>query len=240
MVTSRVGATVGLQVDPRGLLLETGLFDHVPHAQVDALVAHAPVRHFAADEVLLDCHSNGDYLRLLLTGVAKLHTTSASGAEVILSVLHPGELFGEESLLDDVARVSVVTGILPTSVLLVHRRDLDARPGQTALYRGLAQLMVRRVRLAESRHATMLSADSQQRIVRGLLDLAAGFARPGLPARYVALPIRQRDLAAMTGVARETANRALTTLEVAGAVAMTSRQAITVDPARLRAWLRDT
>lgn len=240
MVTSHVSRMVGQPNDvARRALRGTGLFEHVPVPQLDALLARAHVRHFEPESAVLDRHSSPEYLRVLLTGVAKLHATSRDGTEVILRILRPGDVFGEGALLGEAADGSEVSAIQVSCVLSLHRDDIGLLPGQATLYRQLAQVMARRLQSAEAQRASMLSADSQQRIARCLLDLAGCFAQPDHAGRHVAVPVRQRDLAAMAGVARETANRALTMLEVAGAVAMTSRQAVTVDPARLRRWLRE-
>ena len=46
----------------------------------------------------------GDRIYLLKRGVVKISTLTDDGKEIILALLRPGEVFGEESVLEDAPR----------------------------------------------------------------------------------------------------------------------------------------
>src|SRR4026209_697983 len=64
-----------------------------------------------------------DSLYIVLSGRLKVMMSDAEGKEVILSILSPGEFFGEMGLIDDEPRSATVVTIEPCELLSIAKRD---------------------------------------------------------------------------------------------------------------------
>ena len=83
----------------------------------------------------------GDRLYVVLDGKIKLTRAAADGRENLISVLGPGEMFGELSLFDPRPRTSAASAVTDVTVAALAHGS-----GQASGDDGLSQL-VRRVRL---------------------------------------------------------------------------------------------
>ena len=100
----------GASHDPQGvgelreLLRTVPLFSGLQDADLDELVRLATRRHYARDGVIFFEKDVGASLFMIERGRIKVSILGDDGREVILSVLGPGDFFGEMALLDDTPR----------------------------------------------------------------------------------------------------------------------------------------
>src|SRR2546428_5899687 len=99
---------------------------------------------------------------------------ASDGKEVILSILGPGEFFGEMGLIDDEPRSASVVTIEPCELLSISKRDfkkclLENSEMSMAVMRGL----VRRLREADRKIRSLALLAGYGRVARLLLDMAA-------------------------------------------------------------------
>ena len=66
----------------------------------------------------------GDHLYVILDGKIKLGTSSGDGRENLLSILGPGEMFGELSLFDPNPRTSTATAVTDAKLLSLGQAKL--------------------------------------------------------------------------------------------------------------------
>lgn len=120
------------------------------------------------------------------------------GTERSLTVLRPGELFGEEAFLVDVARNASAVALTKATVLELDKRTFGAlvTNNPTAAMRVIEQL-VTRLRNAEEQLENVMIKDHPSRIVNSLLRLSAN-TKPG-PQGY-ALQITPLELSSRVGL----------------------------------------
>jgi len=119
-----------------------------------------------------------------------------------LSVLRPGDLFGEGAIIDGALRMSTAVALSDGIILSLDRAALRAileRFPQVA-ERILTQL-VRRVRDAEDQIEVLLLRDTQSKVVSALLKMARN--QPG-PVELMLSPV---DLSSRVGLDVETVKR---------------------------------
>ena len=63
----------------------------------------------------------GDCLYGILSGRVRIYSNSAEGAEIMLNVLEPGDLFGEIALLDGSTRTASAAAMEQADLLRIHR-----------------------------------------------------------------------------------------------------------------------
>ena len=104
-------------------LRNVSLFDSWDQQELEALSDGTFTRTFSKDNVIILAEEEGDTLFILKKGQVKVSIVSEGGREVILSLLGPGSVFGELSLLDGKPRSANVVATEETDLLMLRRAD---------------------------------------------------------------------------------------------------------------------
>jgi len=93
------------------------LFADLEDRELSQIAAVAKTRRYAKDDVIFHADESGDVFCLIREGQVKVTMISPEGKEIILSLLGPGDFFGEIALLDDEPRSASVAAVEPTHLL---------------------------------------------------------------------------------------------------------------------------
>src|SRR6266849_8610095 len=133
------------QEDKIERLKEVSLFEECSQRQLRSVAKIARVFDVAADTVITRAGEPGDEFFLIIDGTARVDVSAEKHVP-----LHPGEFFGEMSLLDGGPRSATVVAATPIRLLVISRRHfsvlLKEVPGLTQT---LLTTLSRRVRQAE-------------------------------------------------------------------------------------------
>jgi CRP/FNR family transcriptional regulator, cyclic AMP receptor protein len=188
----------------------TVLFAGVPTFELDQIAAYSAERRFTPGERLVRRDEPGTSMMILIQGRLRVGATSAEGRELTLSLLGPGSVLGEMSVLDGKPRSADVVAISSGLVLVLERGVvlpfLRSRP---ELLLRLLQILCDRLRQADAALESLALASLAVRLARTLLILAAehGTLEPG--GTLIRLQMSQGDLATLVGATREGVNRQL-------------------------------
>jgi CRP/FNR family cyclic AMP-dependent transcriptional regulator len=143
--------------------------------------------------------------------------SDAEGKEVILSILGPGEFFGEMGLIDDAPRSASVVAIEPCELLCIAKRDFKKCLAENfemtmALMRGL----VHRLRDADRKIGSLALLDVYGRVARLLLDMSEIVDGQ----KIVTKRLPKQDIAKMIGASREMVSRVMKDLQTGGYIEM--------------------
>lgn len=178
---------------------------------------------------------DGDRLYVVLDGKMKLTRTAPDGRENLLSVLGPGEMFGELSLFDPRPRTASAIAVTECRLAaLAHdelRPWLDKSPqvGVTLL-----RALARRLRRANDVMADLVFTDVPGRVAKALLDLAERFGKQADDGLHVHHDLTQEELAQLVGASRETVNKALADFAGRGWMRIEARSVVILDIDRLK------
>lgn len=184
------------------------LFADLDDRELAAIAAVAKTRHYAKDDVVFYADENGEMFYLIRQGQVKVTMTSPEGKEIILSLLGPGEFFGEMALLDDEPRSATVVATEPLDLVTIWRNDfLQILGDNFSITRKVLAELSKRLRSASSRIESLATMDVYGRLARFFLDLAKDQGKV-LDNGYVAVtrPTHQ-SIANMIGTSRETVSR---------------------------------
>jgi len=207
------------------------VLEAVPVGLRGSLVAAAHRRRFRAGEVVFHQGDPSDVLFVLRRGHAAVRVTTPGGDEVTLAVLGPGEEFGELALLRPAHRhTATVVALDEVEALTLDRATFERlRHSQPEVAELLIDVLARRVERLSGMVAEALFLAADRRIARRLLDVAHVYGDcPQAP-----LPLTQTDVAAMAGVSRPTANRALRRFADRGLLRLGRRRIVITDVAGL-------
>ena len=193
------------------------LLDGLGDTEVQALLSIARRRKFARGEVVFHEHDPADTLHLVDKGRFAVRVATPLGDTAILSVLGPGDMFGELSLLSDAdaRRSATVAALEAGETRSVHRLDFErlrsTHPETSAVLISILSGQVRQL----SRHLLeALYVPADKRVLRRLLELGALYAE----GDTTVVPLTQEDLAGLAGTSRATVNRVLREEETRGTV----------------------
>ena len=148
-------------------------------------------------------------------------STSMLGDSVMLTVLGPGDMFGELSLVEgeSARRSATVSALEKAETLSIHRLDFERlrrqRPDTSQVLIALLAEQVRRLsRLVTEAHYV----SAEKRIRRRLVEVSGGYAQGDEDEGPRLVPLTQDDLADLAGTSRATVNRVLRMEQDKGAV----------------------
>jgi CRP/FNR family cyclic AMP-dependent transcriptional regulator len=184
------------------------LFAELDDRELASIAAVAKSRRYAKDDVVFHADENGDIFCLIKEGQVKVTMISPEGKEIILSMLGPGDFFGEMSLLDDEPRSATVIATEPLDVYTIWRSDfLQILDENFSITKKVFAELSKRLRTASNRIESLATMDVYGRLARFFLDLARENGKV-LDNGYVAVtrPTHQA-IANMIGTSRETVSR---------------------------------
>ena len=194
------------------------LFESLSNDQLDQILDRHRDSFHQADQVIVMEQDWGESLFLLGDGLAKVRTYTADGDEVVMSLLGPGEVFGEMAALDGQARSADVVALTPLRLVKLRVPPFAALlDNQASFALALAKLEASRLRDLNRRFA-LQTADATSRLLDALVYLARKSSADGDPQAPIP-PLPQLEIALIAGLARETASRTLSKLRTRGTVA---------------------
>lgn len=171
-------------------------------------------------EVLVRQGESSGELFTVIQGRLKVASIVARGEEVLLSVIGPGEVFGELALLDDLPRSATVYAAENCRLLVVPRssfRPLLLRMPSLGLR--LLRVMAGHVRRLSARTEDARTLDVRTRLAKTLLELGDRFGMEGARgSTRITLRFSQQELGRLVGATREMINKCLRELVSRGVV----------------------
>ena len=158
-----------------------------------------------------------DSLYIVLSGRLKVMMSDADGREVILTILGPGEYFGEMGLIDDSPRSASVVTIEPCELLSIAKRDFKQSMEQNFELAGTVMRgLVKRLREADRKIGSLALLDVFGRVAHLLIDMSEDVDGQ----RVVTKRIPKQDIAKMIGASREMVSRVMKDLQEGGFIEM--------------------
>jgi CRP/FNR family transcriptional regulator, cyclic AMP receptor protein len=185
-------------------------------------------------DVLFHEGDEGDRLYVVTAGKIKLGRSSGDGRENLLSVLGPGEMFGELSLFDPGPRAATATAITDSALIgLGHDHLQPWLSGHPEVAAQLLAALAARLRRTNEAMADLVFSDVPGRVAKALLDLSRRFGERRDDGLHVAHDLTQEELAQLVGASRETVNKALADFAGRGWIRLEARAVAILDEERL-------
>ena len=205
------------------------LFRGMPTRELERLAPLLHERNFPARASVLTAEQPGEAIYLIIEGSVKIHLFTPDGTEVILAVLGPGEIVGEMSFADSLGRSANVTTLEESAMLWMDRRTFrSGAESSTVLGGNLADVLSRRLRLANAHLLSLATLDVPGRVASQLLALAHEYGEEASDGVLIPITLIQADLAALVGASRVRVNQALGFFRKRNAISVDKDGRITV------------
>jgi CRP/FNR family cyclic AMP-dependent transcriptional regulator len=193
------------------------LFAAFPEDQLRMLATVVSRRSAPRSTVVMGAGDATDSLYIVLSGRLKVMMSDADGKEVILSILGPGEFFGEMGLIDDAPRSASVVAIEACELLQLSKRDFKKCMAEHfEMAQEVMRGLVRRLREADRKIGSLALLDVYGRVARLLLDMAETVNGE----KIVTKRLPKQDIAKMIGASREMVSRVMKDLQTGGFIEM--------------------
>lgn len=214
-------------MDVRELLRSVPIFSDLGDAGIETLSRVVARKIYPKDGVVFFENEAGDTLFMILTGRVKVTILGDDGREIILTVLGPGDFFGEMSLLDNEPRSATAIATEETELVSLQRTDFEmvlSENKEIAL--GLIRVLTQRLRRADQQIETLALLDVYGRVARLIVDLAKEEGRRLKDGRVAFRRATHQEIANRIGTTRETVTRILKDLERAGRIKVEGRELV--------------
>ena len=202
-----VAKVVGTGLPPES----SHLLSELPESVLaDVFTDTKPVK-LATNKMLFHAGDPGNGCYRVDAGLLKVVMISPRGSERILAFLGPGDIVGELSIIDGRPRSASVVAVRDSALRFLSRAAFEAfAEKHPQICRVLLTILAARLRETDITVAAGSFLSLRGRVARTLLELAEDFGEDVGSGRIVIhQKIRQTDLAALAGIARETISRIL-------------------------------
>jgi CRP/FNR family transcriptional regulator, cyclic AMP receptor protein len=211
-----------MTTDVIGILRGTELLRSVPATDLEAVAAAARLRTFRRGQIVFTRNDPSDTVIVVLSGRVKVTVRSADGAELTLTIIEAGSLFGELGVADGGPRSADAETLEDCRLLLLPRemiQDICARVPSAA--QALAKSAVISLRRLTEAATDLVFLDLPRRVAKLLLS------QPVDEHGVIRHKMSQEELAHQVGGTRQSVNAALRGFERRGWIEMQDR-AVTV------------
>lgn len=217
----------GLAIDPI-LVRKLPLFQRLSDAELSRLMVRATSRRVAQGEAVFEQGGAANAFYLLLHGRLKVTQVTPDGQQVMVRVVHPGDLFGFARALARPDYPGTARAAVDCVVVGWPMADWDAVvETNPRLAINAMQTIGQRLDEAHTRLREMSTQEVERRVAHAVLRLAEKAGRKDVNGTRIDFPITRQDIAEMTGTTLHTVSRLLSAWEGRGIVEG-GRQKLTV------------
>ena len=214
------------------LLAGVPFFSGLAEDDLEQIAEHATPESFRRGALIISDGDPADALYVVINGRVKVFLGSDDGKEVVLTILGPGESFGEIALLDEEPRSASVAAMEKATVLVIRRdRFLELLRENSDLSWAMIRSLSHLVRRLTGSVQSLALNDVYRRIVE-ILEQRGVFEGE---VRVINERLTHQLLADMVGASREMVSRIMSDL-VKGGYLTVSRDQIRINRRLPSGW----
>jgi CRP-like cAMP-binding protein len=171
-------------------------------------------------------------------GRVKISRVTRDGKELTLAYRGPGEIFGENCVVDGGPREEMAEAMENALVSEVPREEFEALlEKHPSIGARLTRVLCQRIRDLEGKMEDLVFKDVNAKLAELLLQLAEDYGVDDERGTLVAMKITHQEMANLIGSTRETVSLTLSQFKKQGLIATEGRKIIITDKEGLRAVL---
>jgi len=213
-----------MEKDKLWYLKRFNIFETVDHDEmemVSQMVSENEIRK--KQPVYLEGDSS-ENLYFLKKGRVKISRVDETGKEFTLTLLEPGELFGELGLFDDAPRETTAIALEDSLICMMRRQDFEKlMSNKPELSFKLNKVMGLRLKHIENRIEELMFRDVPSRLARLILRLVDQHPREMKRGLRINIKLSQQELANLIGATREMTSSVLNSFKKGGLIDVVSK-----------------
>jgi len=195
------------------------LFERMNDAELERFLTHAVSRRVQAGEAVFAQGATATTFYLLIDGRLKVTQVTPDGQQVMVRVVHPGDLFGFARALRREDYPGTARAAVDSSMLGWPMSHWDrVVEGNPRLATKAMQTLGERLDEAHTRIREMSTEEVERRVAHAVLRLIDKAGRRETAGTRIDFPISRQDIAEMTGTTLHTVSRILSAWEGKGLI----------------------
>ncbi len=213
------------QDDPVQLLKRSSPFLGANGVEWTQLVANARVNTFDARSTIYLPGDKSSSIYLLIKGRVLLGHSSESGKRCWLTLIDPGQIFGEQVLVGESSQELCAESLEDSRVLQIPTGPIREQIQQNvSLATAVLQLLGERLALITRIWSRQYYSSMRERLILCLIDLGNRYGQPCHNGVEISLNLSHEDLSGFIGSTRESVTLEIGRLRSAGLLRSTRRQ----------------
>jgi len=205
------------------ILKNIPLFADLDDHELQAIGAHAATKTYPKNSVIINEGDETNSMYIIQSGKVKAFLSNEDGKEVILTIMKPGDYFGELSILDSAPRSASIMTLEPSKFSIISKEDFDkTMDAHPEIARKLVSRLTRMVRRLTDSVRNLALMDVYGRVARTLLELSEDID----DVKVINQKITHQDLARMIGSSREMVSRIMKDLQKGGYITPESNRIV--------------
>lgn len=219
----------------RSVLRDIPLFAAMTDTQLDRMTAQANGRRIPQGEAVFEQGGPAKAFYLLLHGRLKVTQVTRDGQQIIVRVVHPGDLFGFTRALGRSDYPGTATAAVDSLVAAWPTESWDDFVEENPhLAMSAIRTIGQRLDEAHTRIREMSTEEVERRVAHAVLRLIEQAGTRDAAGMRIDFPISRRDIAEMTGTTLHTVSRILSAWESRGLVEGGRQKLVVCDAAALK------
>jgi CRP/FNR family cyclic AMP-dependent transcriptional regulator len=216
-------------------LAAVGIFQHLGQEDLKKLAKIAKPKKVAANTVVFFEGNRADAFFIVLSGALKVFQTARDGRVKVLSLMGPGETFGELAILDGHPRAATVETVEPSQLLVIKRNDFrELATSAPGILWGVLESVCARVREQNEAELETAFHGTHYRVAKAVMKLAEKQGRKTDAGVLIPPTFSLKDVADMAAANVERVERVLEKLEDDGLVRIEEGSLVVPDLSALR------
>lgn len=210
------------------------LFRGLPPAALMAAAGGGRVRRLPKDVRIFNQGDEDVRAHAVIEGSVRIAQSGSDGAQVVIRLIGPGEMFGTVSLFTDgryPADAITLAETLEASWSEAELLELMGRHPQIAI--NVIRIIGKRLQEVQNRVRELATQRAERRVAHTVLRLARQAGHSTVNGTAIAFPLRRKDVADIAGTTLHTASRILTGWEKAGLLTSHNQRLTIRNPAEI-------
>ena len=214
---------------------EQCIFGNLPAPQIEHFNRIRHLHQYKARQIIFHEGTPALGFHIGCTGRIKLSKADSNGREQIVRIANPGEIIGEESLLEAQAYGATAEPLEDCHTAFIKRADFLALLNGGGIASRFLLHFCRTLIETQGRLARMGLGDARARLAGTLLDLTQRYGKPWKGGVNLEIELSRSELAAMVGLSPETAMRLLSEFKADGLIRLDGRHVTVLNLDKLAA-----
>ena len=191
-------------------LRRCALFSLLPPEAFHLVQTKITIKHFKKNQIILHEENTNEFMYIILEGEVKVVQTTDKGKEILITMHHQNDFFGELSLLDGKTVPATIYAAKNSVIAIVTKKDFYSLiHSQPKVLDNLLRILSARLRESLKKIQMLNFNNASQRIKMLFLMLSENYGEKNAKGTVLKLKLIHQDIADMTGLSRETVTRVL-------------------------------
>jgi CRP/FNR family cyclic AMP-dependent transcriptional regulator len=232
VINSKVIPRKSIKVDERtNALKKIDLFSSMTPNELLEIRNKIIIKSYSKNEIILREEQTSQYMYMILDGEVRVVQTTDEGKEILVTVHQAGDFFGELSLIDGKTAPAAVYAAKHCVTAIISKTDFFSLLfSQNKVLESLLKILCSRLRDAMKKIQILNFNNASQRIKMLFLMLSESYGEKVSEGTVLKLKLIHQNIAAMTGLSRETVTRILDKWQRSGEVKILKNKNILLKP----------